>query len=295
MKLTRKSRKKLSLIGIYFLVIIVLFWSLGPIYWVLVSSVSTRLELYSTPYKHWIPNEPTFQNYIDLITTGQKYRGGSSSAGSDLLLAGIRNSLFISIGTAIVVTFLATLAGHVFARLKFKGKSLIFYLILLLMPLPLWVPLISLYFLMANLHLIDSNFGLLLIFIAYSLPLHIWLMTTYIREIPKEIEESAIIDGASQVQSLRFIVFPLSIPGMTSVFLVSFLNTWNSFIFPLVFSNTKKSQPITVVLTQFIGQYEVSWESMSAAAVLVLIPPILLALLFQRYLVRGLSMGAVKG
>ncbi len=295
MKFSKKTKRIFDLIITYLLVIIVLLWSLGPIYWVLVSSVSTRIELYSTPYKHWIPKEPTLQNFVDLVTSGQKYRGGSSSAGRDLLLAGIRNSIIISFGTAIIVTLVATVTGHVFSRIRFKGKSFLFYFILLLMPLPLWVPLISLYFLMSKLNLVDTNFGLLIIFIAYSFPLHIWLMSTFIKDIPKEIEESALIDGASKMQILRYIVFPLSSPGMTSVFLVSFLNTWNSFIIPLVFSNTRKSQPITVILTQFVGQYEVSWESMSAAAVIVMIPPLLLALFFQKYLVSGLSMGAVKG
>jgi multiple sugar transport system permease protein len=131
--------------------------------------------------------------------------------------------------------------------------------------------------------------------VTLSLPLSTWLMTTFAREVPLELEEVALIDGATRRQILQHVVFPLARPGIISVFLVNFLTTWNAFLIPLIISNTAQSQTITVVLTLFIGQYEVAWEAMAAATVLVMIPPIALALLFQRYLVRGLSFGAVKG
>lgn len=119
-------------------------------------------------------------------------------------------------------------------------------------------------------------------------------MTTFIREIPSEIQDAALVDGCSREQLLRRIIMPLARPGMVAVFLVALLTTWNNFLIPLIFSRSADSQPLTVVLTLFIGQYEVAWEDMSAAAVVTMLPPFIMALFFQRYLVRGLTMGAVK-
>ena len=142
--------------------------------------------------------------------------------------------------------------------------------------------------------LVDTTTGLVLIMVTQGLPLSTWLMTTYIRDIPIEIQEAGLVDGCNRWQILRNIVIPLARPGMVAVFLVSLLTAWNNFLIPLIFTRTSNSQPMTVVLTLFIGQYEVAWEAMSAAAVVTMIPPLIMALFFQRYLVRGLTMGAVK-
>jgi multiple sugar transport system permease protein len=156
------------------------------------------------------------------------------------------------------------------------------------------VSLIQLYFLMSRLNLLDKVPGLILILSALSIPLSIWLMTTYIRDIPSEIEDAALVDGCSRWRLLRSIIVPLASPGMVAVFLVALLTAWNNFLIPLIFARTSASQTMTVVLTLFIGQYEVAWEAMSAAAVVTMLPPLVMALFFQRFLVRGLTMGAVK-
>jgi multiple sugar transport system permease protein len=288
-------RKSVRYLLLYTGAFVALIWALAPIYWIIVSSISTRTELLSKPYKHWIPTHPTLQNFIDVFTTGQKYRAGGTLPTSELLISGLRNSMVISVSVAVLVTIVALLAGYVFARMKFRLKDPVFFYIMLLMPLPIWVSLVSLYFMMTRLGLTDSNLGLILILGTMALPLAVLLMATFIRDLPYEIEEAAFIDGASRWQTLWLVIFPLVLPGASSAFLVSFLNTWNAYMIPMIFSNTEKSQTITVVLSLFIGQYEVAWEQMAAATVFVMIPPILLALFFQRYLVRGLSMGAVKG
>jgi ABC-type glycerol-3-phosphate transport system permease component len=170
-----------------------------------------------------------------------------------------------------------------------------FYFIMLMMPLPIWVAIIALFFLMSELGLVDTLPGLVLIFVAFSIPLATWLMATFVRDIPIEIEDAGLVDGATRWQILRRLVFPLARPGMIAVFLVVLLTTWNAFLIPLVFTRTADAQTMTVVLTLFIGQYEIAWEAMSAAAVMTMLPPLLLALFFQRYLVRGMTLGAVKG
>jgi multiple sugar transport system permease protein len=269
-------------------------WALTPVVWVFISSLSSRIELYAVPYKHWIPEHPTLDNYVQLFTSGPQYRGATTLPGRELLLMGLRNSTILAISTAVLITLLSLLAGYAFSRLRFRGKQAIFLALMALVPLPIWVSLTSLYFMLSQLGLNDSLVGMTLLFVAYGLPLYIWLMQTYIDSVPKELEEAAFIDGASHLRALFSVVMPIAMPGLTSVFLVAFLTTWNNFLIPVIFSNTMQSEPLTVVMNLFIGQIEVEWESMSAAAMFILLPPALLALFFQRYLVRGLAVGAVK-
>jgi multiple sugar transport system permease protein len=278
----------------YLLVGLLVAWALAPIYWVVVSSISTRIELYSAPYKHWIPRQPTLQNYIDVFTTGPKYRAGGFLPSATLLYSGVRNSLVVALASAALLSILASLAGYAFARLSFRGRSALFFAMLLLVPLPIWVSLIALFQFMSTLGLVDSKSGLILLFVAYGAPLYVWLMQTFIRATPRDIEEAALIDGASRFRALWAVVLPVALPGLVSVFLVAFLTVWNAFLLPLIFTNSENAQPLTVVLSLFIGQYEVAWEAMSAAAVVTMVPPILMALFFQRYVVRGLSLGAVQ-
>jgi multiple sugar transport system permease protein len=267
-------RRRLRYVVIYVACFFLLFWVLAPIYWVVVSSISTRTELYEAPLKVWFPAHPTLDHYIALISNGGTYRGGAS---------------------ATIVTLICTGAGYVFARMRFRGKQISFFFIMLMMPLPIWVALIALFFIMSRAGLVDTIPGLVLLFVTFQIPLSVWLMATFVRDIPIEIEDAGLVDGANRWQLLRHLIFPLARPGMIAVFLVTLLTTWNSFLIPLVFTRTANAQTMTVVLTLFIGQYEVAWEAMAAAAVVTMLPPFLMALFFQRYLVRGLTLGAVKG
>lgn len=295
MNLSPAAFRRLRLSAIYGGVAVLLFWALAPIYWVVVSSISTRLDLYQVPNKVWFPTPPTFEHYLGLFQGGEGFRGGQSEAAIGALSAGLTNSLVSSVGTAAIVTLLCTGAGYVFARMKFRGKQFSFFYIMLMMPLPIWVALISLFFILSRAGLVDTLPGLVLIFVTFSIPLATWLMATFVRDIPIDIEEAGLVDGATRWQILWHLVRPLALPGMVAVFLVVMLTTWNSFLIPLIFTRTADSQTMTVVLTLFIGQYEVAWEAMAAAAVLTMLPPLLIALFFQRYLVRGLTLGAVKG
>jgi multiple sugar transport system permease protein len=271
------------------------FWALAPILWVIISSISTRTELYAVPIKQWIPENPTLQNYKDILTTGPKYRGGGSMPTADLLFSGLKNSVEVAVTSAVIITILASFGGYVFARMSFPGRNMAFLAILLLVPLPFWVSLTTLYFTMAELGLLDRNLGLIIIYSALVLPLPLWMMTTFIRDLPQSLEDAAVVDGASRLRTIWDIVLPLARPGMTSVFLISALAIWNSFLIPLVFTSSQASQPLTVVLSLFVGQYEVAWEAMAAPAVLVMLPPLLLAFFFQRYLVRGMFIGGTGG
>lgn len=287
------SRQRATrLIWIYLLSGLLIFFVTAPILWMLISSISTRQELYEVPIKHWVPQQPTLDNFRLILSTGPAYRDGGFVPTAELLLLGFRNTLVTSVVGATLITILASAAGYVFARIRFAGRNIAFLAIMLLLPLPVWVSLSTLFFTMSALGLTDSNIGLILIYVATGLPLQLWLMTTFIRDLPVNVEEAAAIDGASRLQIVRHIVMPVARPGMTSVFLISALGIWNAFLVPLIIGSSKASQPLTVVLSLFIGQYEVAWEVMSAATVLVMVPPLVLAFVAQRYLVRGMVAGA---
>src|SRR5438094_7787035 len=146
-------------LGFWLAAISLALWSLAPVYWIVVSSISTRIELYSVPYKHWIPRAPTLQNYVDVFTTGPKYRAGGFLPSATLLYSGVRNSLLVALLAAACLSLLASLAGYAFARLNFRGRSLLFFMILLLVPLPVWVSLVALFLLMSVLGVSDSRLG----------------------------------------------------------------------------------------------------------------------------------------
>lgn len=293
---TRRSwRRHIKAAVLYIASFFFVFWALAPILWVIISSISTRTDLYAVPIKKWIPESPTLQNYKDILTTGPKYRGGGSMPTADLLFSGLTNSVEVTLISAAVITLIASFGGYVFARMSFPGRNMAFLAILLLVPLPFWVSLTTLYFTMAQLGLLDKNLGLIIIYSALVLPLPLWMMTTFMRDLPTSLEDAAALDGASRLRTIRDIVLPLARPGMTSAFLISALAIWNSFLIPLVFTSSQSSQPLTVVLSLFVGQYEVAWEAMAAAAVLVMLPPLLMAFFFQRYLVRGMFIGGTAG
>ena len=154
MSLGLRGQERLRLTVIYMLCAIVLIWALAPIYWVAVSSISTRRELYARPYKIWFPSEPTLESYHTIFTQGAKFRDGSFSPTAKLMSAGLRNSVIISVASAGIVTLLATGAGYAFARMEFRGKNALFLLIMLMLPLPIWVSLIALFFIMSRLELV---------------------------------------------------------------------------------------------------------------------------------------------
>ncbi len=275
------------------MVFIIFFWSIAPIFWVFISSISPRTELYSIP-PHWIPENPTLEAYKKVLITGESFRGGDGIAAAKLFRAGIINSLIVSLITTAMVMFFAPLLGYAFSRLKFKGSKLFFYLIIGIIALPSWPVLIGLFSEFSHLHLLDTKLGLILLSFTFRLPFETWFMKGYFESVPKEIEEAARIDGCTRIQTLGRVSLQMVMPGLIAVSIVSFLHTWNMFSGPLVLTYTLKSKPLTVTMTEFIGQYYVHWDLMSAATILAIIPPIIIVIFFQKYIIQGLSAGAIK-
>ncbi len=276
-----------------FLILFILFWTLAPLLWIAISSISPRTELYNVP-PHWIPHEPTLEAYDKVLISGEGFRGGGGISAAKLFRTGIANSLIISLSTTVMVMFFAPLLGYAFSRLHFKGKNLFFMAIIGIIALPGWPVLIGLFSQFSMMGLLDTKWGLILLSFTFRLPFETWFMKGYFESVPQEVEDAARIDGCTHVETLFRISLQMVMPGLIAVTIISFLHTWNMFAAPLVLTYTLKSKPLTVTMTEFIGQYYVHWDLMSAATILAIIPPVLIVVIFQKYIIRGLSAGAIK-
>jgi multiple sugar transport system permease protein len=286
-------RRALSRGLLWTLVALMAAWSLGPIVWIFISSISVRAELYSVP-PHWIPREPTLAPYRTVLFEGEGFRGAAGQAAAELIRAGLVNSLIISTSTTLLVMALAPLLGYVFGRIEFPGRRALFYFVLALIALPGWPIIIGLFPMMSSLRLLDTRLGLVILLFTYRIPFEMWFMTGYFRAVPAEIEDAARVDGCTRLQALYRVTIHMVRPGVVAVSIISFLHSWNFFLVPLIMAYTLRSKPLTVTITEFVGQYYVHWDLMSAATILAIVPPVVMVILFQRHIVRGLSAGAIR-
>ncbi|GFP32348.1 multiple sugar transport system permease protein [Candidatus Hakubella thermalkaliphila] len=278
---------------VYSMAGIMALWSLAPFYWVVLSTLIPEVELYSTPPR-WVPRNITLASFHRILVEGGGFRGGGGITATELIQRGLANSLIVAITSTLIMAVLASMLGYVFARCRFPGKNLFFLYILGTIVVPGWPVLIGLLAAFSRLGLLDTLMGLIIVSVAYRIPFDTWFMRGYLETIPRELDDAARIDGCSRLGALFRILLPASIPGLASVLVVSFLFSWNMFLAPLVLTFTLKAKPITVNISELIGQFYVHWDLMSAGAVIAIIPPILVVLLFQKYIVQGMVRGAIK-
>jgi ABC-type glycerol-3-phosphate transport system permease component len=210
-------------------------------------------------------------------------------------LVPIRNSLVVAaLATAIAVPA-GALSAYALARLQFGGKNLLLALLLAVSMFPQVSVIAPLFLALRELRLIDTYVGLALAHAAFATPLAVWLLTALFRQIPRDVEEAAMMDGASRLRVMRDVVFPLAAPALASTAILTFLFSWNEFLFALSFTLGPDRQTVPVAIALFRGRYEVPWGQVLAAAVVATVPVALIVLAFQRRIVAGLTAGAIKG
>ncbi|ONI74511.1 hypothetical protein BWI15_10810 [Kribbella sp. ALI-6-A] len=263
----------------------ILLWSLVPIYWAIKTSLQTEADARAKP-AHYLPTNATWQNYATLLS------------GDGDVPAQIRRStlnIVIECGAATVVTvLLATLAAYAFARMQFRGKTVLFYAVIATMAFPAYTTLIPLYRIMSTFGLVNTYTGIVLVYVSGFLPLATWILHNYFASLPSGIEEAGLVDGAHRLQVLWHLLLPLARPGIISTALITFLFAWGQFLFPLVLSSDLSTQPLTVVIASLQGRHVVPSTLLNAAGVLAIIVPAVLALAFNRYIVNGLLAGSTK-
>ncbi len=275
----------------YLLVGLLVFAILAPFVWMIISSISPPVELATQP-PHWIPIHPSLERYAALIF-GPKPGQNIPIAAAKFVSAMI-NSLVISSATTLVCIVAGTSAAYALVRLPVPGKGSFLFGMLAAQMLPVIVIIIPLYLVMQQLALMDSYRGMIILYSGFMLPTVIWIMHGYFQTLPEELEEAAMIDGCSRLGALLRIVLPLSGPGLVAITAFAFLYTWNEFFMALIFTGAR-AKTITVIVTEFSTQAGIDYGLMTTAGVIGSIPPLILAFLLQKYIVTGLTSGAVKG
>ncbi|MBC8100210.1 MAG: carbohydrate ABC transporter permease [Armatimonadetes bacterium] len=270
---TAKWLQALIYAGIAF----VTFLNITPLLWVILSSFKTRLEIFTLPPK-WIPTSLNFGNFEAVLDKNLPY---------------LLNSVIITSVTTVGVLLIAVPAAFALTVFTIKRKRDIELWIISTRMMPPIAAAVPLFLLADATQLVDTHVGLIILYIGFNLPFAIWLATSFFRSLPKDLFEAAIVDGATWLQVLMRIVVPISAGSIATVTIFTALFSWNELLLALYFTN-REAKTFTVVLTEFQGQTNTVWEQMSAAAVIQIIPIIILTFFVQRYIVSGLTMGAVK-
>lgn len=255
--------------------------SLFPFVWMAISSVKTLGELYTVP-PSWFPHAPTLANYYTVIFESNIPRY-------------FLNSVIISVGSTGLALILAIFASYGFARFNFKGKSALQSFVLVGQLLPTAAIIVPLFITLRVLGLVNTFWGLILVYMIITLPLSVWMLTSYFKAIPVELEEAAIVDGASRVGILFRITLPLSTPGIVAVLVYAFVTTWNEFIFALCFATDSSVKTLPIGLAEFSTEFNTDWGAVMAASLVMTLPIALLFLSMQKLFVGGLTAGATKG
>lgn len=256
-------------------------FALFPLYWLIKIAVTPDKLLYTEGTALW-PSRMSWANFETVLFYSD-------------FMAFFRNSLIVSLGTAFFVTLFASGAGYAFSRFRFRGKGIVIFIMLLTQMFPLLMLIAPIYRIVGALGLLNSLESLIIVYTAFNIPFAAFLMQSFFDGIPKDLEEAAMIDGCTRFQALRRVVLPLTLPGMAATLGFVFTAAWSELLFALMLINSNEAMTFPVGLLTFVSKFSVDWGQMMAAGVLALIPSCLFFVFIQRYLVQGLTSGAVKG
>jgi trehalose/maltose transport system permease protein len=269
----------------YVLVALIFVYALFPFYWALRSAFTAEGELFSTPVQY-IPLDPTLENFRDVLSSGDFQRA-------------LLNSTIVAGSVTLIALALGSLAGYALGRFRFRGRSLTLYVVLSMTIFPQIAILGALYTMINRFGLYNSLSALILSYMVLVLPFTVWILTTFIRALPRDLEEAAYIDGASPLQTFYRVMLPLVAPGLVTAGLLAFIAAWNEFLFALSFTQTPDKHTVPVAITSFTGEsgstFQVPWGQIMAATIVVTVPLIALTLILQRRILAGLTAGSVKG
>ena len=269
-------------IVLYFLAALVVVISVYPFLYTITTSLKSGTELFSTSL---LPDHPSLNNYVTLFNGKQPF-------GTQLW-----NSIMVATTTVGISMFMAITASYALGRITFKGKSALLLTILAVSMFPQVAVLSGMFELMQALGLYNRTMGLVLPYTVFTLPFTVWMLTTFMRGMPKELEEAAIMDGCGPMRIIFLVFMPLLAPALVSTGLLAFIGAWNEFLFALTFVSDDFNRTVPVGISMISGAtaYEIPWGSIMAASVIVTIPLVALVLVFQKKIVSGLTAGAVKG
>jgi ABC-type glycerol-3-phosphate transport system permease component len=263
------------------LLVLMLLWTAIPFYWMIATSLKHDKEIYGYEAT-LIPERPTLANYATVFreTPYMLY---------------LRNSLVVAIGSTVLSMIIAVLGAYAIARLNFPGRALLARGLVFTYLVPTSLLFIPMFAMMSVLRLTDSLHGLVIAYLGFDVPFCTWLLMGYFKSVPVELEEAARVDGCNRVSALVRVVLPMSLPALVVVTFFSFTHAWNEFLYAHVFTSTTSARTVTTGLVNFMSQDVFFWGPLMASTVMSALPPVLMFLVFQRWVVKGLTLGGVKG
>jgi multiple sugar transport system permease protein len=284
-----KTRKFLRRLPLFLLTLPVFFFIYFPILWLFSASLSNQVDLFALPM-HWIPLHPTLKNYLDII-----FPSLASNSVPRTFAVALLNSLKIASAVTIISLVIGSMAAYALARIPFKFSKVILLGIIATRMIPEVSLILPLFIIASSMQLINKPIILIVTYMSFALPFAIWMMVAFFQTVPVELEDAARIDGCSRLGILFRVVIPISVPGLVSTAMFVFLLAWDEFFYALIFTSTLASKTVPVAMSEFVGRYAININGMMAGGILAALPPIILALAFQRYIVKGMTAGAVKG
>ncbi len=262
---------------------LLLAFCLAPFVWLLDTSLKTADDLYSIPPK-LLPVPADFRNYL-MIWQGRPF------------LQNVINSAVIASAATTISLLIGSLCAYALARLRFRGKSMILAMVLAVSMFPGIAIVSPLYLFFSRLALINSKPALIFPYVTFTLPLCVWLLTAFFRELPADLEEAALVDGATPLQAFKKVIVPLAAPGVFTAAILIFIFVWNEFLFARTFMNSAASYTVPPAISMFegTGTFVIPWGQITAASAVVTLPLVVLVLFFQRRIISGLTAGAIKG
>ncbi len=271
-------------IGLYVALVVVLIVALGPFYWTAITSIKIDGEINASP-PTLFPQSFTTNNYTQAFLSVQP------AFAKDLL-----NSTIVAVLTTILALVFGSICAYAIARTKFVGKSAVLAIVLSVQMFPLIALVGPLFVLFTNtLNVYNTYVALIIPYLVISLPVTVYFLTSFFRDLPADLEEAAMVDGTSRLGALWRIVLPLTAPGVFTTAILSFITVWNDFLFGLTLTTDSNAQTVTVAIPLFNGEHQIAFGEVSAAAIIVTIPLVIMVLFLQRRIVSGLTAGAVKG
>jgi trehalose/maltose transport system permease protein len=282
-----KNRNTLSVVagkvGFWLLIAAIILYTLFPFYWAVMSSLTPSNDLFKSPV-------PLFPTSLTLDHYEVVFQDSS-------FLRAILNSAIVSTSVVLLALLLGTLGAYALGRLHFRGRTVILYLILSMTMFPAIAILGSLFQMMKDFNAYNTLWGLVIVYLTFTLPFTVWVLTNFFRAMPAELEQAALVDGATPMRALKDVLLPLAVPGMVTTALLAFISAWSEFLFARTFTLTESAVTVQVAISQFTGNqpFEEPFAVRMAAAVVVTIPLLVGVLLVQRRIIAGLTAGAVKG
>ena len=265
--------------------VLVVVWSLAPIYWGVVIAFASAADIRRSPASV-LPQSFEFGNFARLL--------GPDSVTASAFVSALGSSIVQAVGTTVLTLLVALPAAYAFARLRFAGSRVLLVIITVTLAVPVYLVLIPLFQLATATGQINTQQGVILVLTSAALPLAIWILRSHIVTLPEDIEAAARLDGAGTFRVLGSVIGPLVAPGLVAAAVVTFLASWGAFLIPLVYANTTQTEPLTVLIPTFASKFSSDYGLQSAAGLIAVLPPVLLVVLLQKYLLSGLLKGATK-